>query len=61
MGPRRTQNEPNDRATGDPEDAFEDTSNEWKKGWLTQEEAGRIPGMSEEGVRFSHRSPFYKM
>ena len=26
---------------------FEDTWNEWKKGCLTQEEAGRILGMSE--------------
>ena len=30
---------------------FEDTWNEWKKGCLTQEEAGRILGMSERTFR----------
>ncbi len=30
---------------------FEETWNEWKKGRLTQEEAGRILGMSERSFR----------
>jgi hypothetical protein len=30
---------------------FEETWNEWKKGRLTQEEAGRILGMKEGGTR----------
>ena len=30
---------------------FEETWNEWKKGRVTQEEAGRIPGMSERTFR----------
>ncbi|MDA8149775.1 MAG: helix-turn-helix domain-containing protein, partial [Nitrospiraceae bacterium] len=30
---------------------FDDTWNEWKKGCLTQEEAGRILGMSERTFR----------
>jgi hypothetical protein len=36
MGPGRAQNRPNERATGDPEDAFKETWNVWKKGKLSK-------------------------
>jgi predicted DNA-binding protein (UPF0251 family) len=51
MGPGRAQNEPNERAQEIRKMRFEETWNEWKKGRLTQEEAGRILGMSERTFR----------